>query len=332
MGFTPFPYAISEEALKTVDEYLARDGDLVVMHFDNGVPWQEASDGTEYPAALRADVDRAVAAADAGQTRVLQFTPISFLRDGLAANVGNAPLQAPWDTREFDDPAVIEAFAAYAHWLIDRTEPDYVNYAIEANLLFEKSPEQWEALLRLMAPVYAELKSDYPDISFFVSIQVEAMAKAPEAQQAAIAQMLAYSDLVAVSTYPFVTGVGVASIPDDLLSSVAALAPEKPFAISETAWPAEDLGSPYPAVVKSTPEDQRDYLAWLLDECERLACRFVNWFVVRDYDALYAETFGPDDPLAAIARIWRDTGLYDEDGRERPALQLWLQWLERPLR
>jgi hypothetical protein len=332
MGFTPFPYAVTQEALRTVDEYLARDGDLVVMHFDNGVPWREAEEGLDYPPAFVGDVDRAVAAADAGQVRVLQITPINFLRDGLAPGAGNAPLQPPWDTRDFDDGAVISTYLEYARWMIERTEPDYVNYAIEANLLFEKSPDRWESFLRLAAAIYASLKADYPDISFFTSIQLDAIATAPEAQMEAIEQMLAYSDVVAVSAYPFTAGVGLEALPGDFLSAVAELAPDKPFAVSETAWPAEDLGPPYPATVPATPGDQREYLSRLLTECERLGCLFVDWFVVRDYDLLFQDTFAEDDPLAAIARIWRDTGLYDGNGGERPALTLWREWLARPRR
>ena len=332
MGFTPFPYAVTQEAVETVDAYLGEDADLVVMHFDNGVPWQEALDGAPYPVTIVADVDRVVAAADAGQQRVLQFTPINFLRDSLADGAGNAPLGPDWAARDFDDPVVIDAFMAHARWLIERTAPSYVNYAIEANLLFEKAPQRWDAFLRLLEAVYPTLKAEFPDIRFFVSIQLDAISAAPESQLGAIRQLLPYSDLVAVSTYPFISQRGVDAIPSGFLSDVRDMAPEKPLAISETGWPAEDLGDPYPQTVVATPGDQRDYLAWLLDECERLGCVFVNWFVVRDYDALFDEVFGPQNSLSATGRIWRDTGLYAGDGSERPALGLWREWLSLPLR
>jgi hypothetical protein len=42
LGFTPFPYAISLDAVIYTYERIADDADLIVQHFDNGVPWTEA--------------------------------------------------------------------------------------------------------------------------------------------------------------------------------------------------------------------------------------------------------------------------------------------------
>jgi hypothetical protein len=46
--------------------------------------------------------------------------------------------------------------------------------------------------------------------------------------------------------------------------------------------------------------------------------------LLRDYDAVW-EALGRDETLV----IWRDTGMYDEDGELRPAGELWLEWLAR---
>src|SRR5688572_21091676 len=42
MGFTPFPYAISLEAVDYTYEMIAQEADIINHHFDNGVPWVEA--------------------------------------------------------------------------------------------------------------------------------------------------------------------------------------------------------------------------------------------------------------------------------------------------
>jgi hypothetical protein len=55
LGFTPFPYAISNEAVEYTYERIAEDADLIVHHFDNGVPWTEALAGESYHDNLRND-------------------------------------------------------------------------------------------------------------------------------------------------------------------------------------------------------------------------------------------------------------------------------------
>src|SRR5678815_5245723 len=42
LGFTPFPYDISLEAVNYSYQRITADGDMITHHFDNGVPWVEA--------------------------------------------------------------------------------------------------------------------------------------------------------------------------------------------------------------------------------------------------------------------------------------------------
>lgn len=330
LGFTPFPYAVSQEAVDTVRGYLARDADLIVMHFDSGIPWQESLTGEPFPTRLLGEIDTAVRAAAPHHVRVLQVTPIAFLRDGIAPSFQGSAAAGSWQGKAFDDPSVITAYLGYLRRMISATSPAYVNYGIEANLLFQHAPARWDAYLRFLSSIYPVLKAEFPSISFFLSVQVDAFPGDPAGQQRAVGQMLAYSDLVAISTYPFVSVGALAALPPDFFTTAAALDPQKPFAISETGWPAETLDAPYPAVIPSTPADQELYLRRLLTECETLDCAFMNWFVVRDYDTLYHDLYGPGDSFASIARIWRDIGLYAGDGAERPALATWRGWLARP--
>jgi hypothetical protein len=48
MGFSDFPHARSLEAVSDARAVIARDGDLAVAHFDDGVPWDEALAGASY--------------------------------------------------------------------------------------------------------------------------------------------------------------------------------------------------------------------------------------------------------------------------------------------
>jgi hypothetical protein len=50
MGFTPFPYENSLEAVNYVYDRLETDSDIINHHFDNGVPWNEALNNTPFHA------------------------------------------------------------------------------------------------------------------------------------------------------------------------------------------------------------------------------------------------------------------------------------------
>jgi hypothetical protein len=137
-----------------------------------------------------------------------------------------------------------------------------------------------------------------------------------------------------VSTYAFAFFYPAASgdpanLPADWLTQARDLAPGKPFAIAETSWIAEDLVvTNWGVNIPATPENQRAYLERLMAECVAGDALFVNWFVIIDYDELWRTAFASGD----LARLWRDTGLFDETLTPRPALTLWDQWLARPRR
>ena len=49
MGFTPFPYDITQQAVDDTYQNIINDSDLFSIHFDNGVPWNEALNDLPFP-------------------------------------------------------------------------------------------------------------------------------------------------------------------------------------------------------------------------------------------------------------------------------------------
>jgi hypothetical protein len=85
--------------------------------------------------------------------------------------------------------------------------------------------------------------------------------------------------------------------------------------------PGSDIGG--------SDRGQRKAVKKLLRFAAKEDLDFVIWFVPRDYDALWAKM---SDAFPAWAVAWRDCGLADENGRERPALRLWRKRLKKTLR
>jgi hypothetical protein len=334
MGFTDFPHANSTFALLDAWQVIANEGDLAVLHFDGGVPWQEALDGAPYPASFQSSLDFKRAQVPLDHVVYLAVTPINGSRDGLAgypSELGQVPAPPPWDGYTFDDPEVIEAYIAHCQYMIDLFDPDVFAYGIEVNMIRWLAPEEWEALVDLCAAVYASLIATYPTLPVFLTFQADTYFQFPTDQDLAIRELAPYTDIMAVSGYPFSAPL---SDPNDLrsdyFSAIADIAPQKPFGIAETAWPAEDVGWPYWQNIPASPDSQALYVRRILDDCDFLDALFVCWFFTRDFDDFWETDlqFSPDAPLI---RMWRDTGLYDGEGNERPGLEVWREELARPL-
>jgi hypothetical protein len=336
LGLGYFPHDGTPTGVLAALDVIGKDADLLVAHFDGGIPWEAAlaSDFGAYPQSLREEVAFIAGAKPAGHELYLAVTPIAFLRDRLAPTLTDAGpvFQAPWD--------VIRAYRNHCHFMIDAFQPDYMAFGVEVNLFGLLVDDSLYASYRSLADsVHTDLKSSYPALPIFQTLQVDAYYANVTAQRALIADLLPTTDYVAVSAYPYGNAARYpdrsradpAMLPRTYFSELRDIDRSKPFAVAETGWPAENLGPPYPLVVFSGTLYQDQYTQFVLDEAERLGGRFVNVLITRDYDALW-QTALKDDPNAALLRLWRDIGMYDGNGLARPALATWRTRLARERR
>jgi hypothetical protein len=338
-------------------------GDLVVIHEDGLVPWQQAFEFEfdEYPDDYKEEIAfRATQRALLPSTHkvVLYVNLANFDRNGVAQHRGDLsrPLENDpngWAQRSFDDPTVIAAFINHVSYLITMYDPDYVSYGIESNVIYHKvlfenlDPEVWDDFKTAAHEIYDTLKGPtyFPDKKFFFSIQGDFFNAFETAHRAALACLMDATDIIAVSGYPYTlpNPPTASAVPADYLFKAATLDISKPFAIAETGWPAETVSqSAAPADIPSTEYDQFVWVWKVLDTAyaqsykpEPVQVLFVNWFVARDYDALYthlqnlaAATPDPaDDAQVLVFRYWRDTGLLDQNNAVRLGFGVWYNYL-----
>ncbi|GAB4318571.1 MAG: hypothetical protein Kow00117_08620 [Phototrophicales bacterium] len=336
MGFTPFPYAITLEAVHFTYSQIAQDADLIVHHFDSGVPWTEALHNQPYHPNMMNDWEFRRSQVPENHKLLVTVTPISISRDSLAPYRGEAesmPLPPPFDSYNFDHPDVIQAFTNYCRTTIDYFQPDYFVFGIEVNLLIKLRPELWDAYMVLHQAVYDALKADYPDLPIMVSLTgidlLPGYTDADPADQArALDDILPYTDYVGYSVYPFMTAFLTDYIPDNMFDELANLT-NKPIAITETGYPAQSFrfNDGITLNFESNEGKQADYIQYLLESAQTHQFVFVVNFVLRDYDDLWLEIGGQED----LTILWRDTGLYSETGDEREALTIWRDWLALPV-
>lgn len=349
LGFTPFPFDLPDAqntVLELVYSRLRDNADIVAHHFDDGIPWPEAAAGggvDSYHPALLADWQFRRDMTPPGHKVYVAITPISISRDQLAPYRGARPdtplaeLGEPWQSASFADPMVKQAYLQHAINVVEFFRPDYLALAIEANLLMKLRPEQWNEFVQLQASSWQVLKQRYPALPVFVTMTahdlLSGLTDADAAQQQqALRDVMPYSDLLGLSFYPFLSTLGTGPIDAEIFTRLAKLT-DKPIAIAETGMPAQvqslQLGGvddPVPLLLDGSVSKQTNFIRQLLQAAQQHDFRFVVQFVAQDYDQLCVQLECSD-----FQRLWRDTGLWDEQGQAREALTVWRDWLSRPI-
>lgn len=343
MGFSTWNFGPEKKDIEKTYELISKHGDFIGTQFNDGIPWPEAYEGKPYAAGFESQIRERVAAIEAirkGKKVYLEIASLNMGRDdycGYRGASGGMPMPEPWDTYAIDSEQKITAYANFCNDVIERFKPDFVNYGLESSDLALKKPDaEWDAFVRFHAGVYKKIKEKHPDLPLGISVPLKhpAFDEMKKLHQA-VPKILPYVDFLGASVYAFVffghpDAGNPANLPETWLSGIAKMAQGKPVAVTETNWIAEDLEiARWNIDVKSNAEWQRAYVEKLLGEAKDLNALFVVWWSVADFDKLW-NTF-PEN-VKDIGKIWRDTGLYDENLEARPGLKVWDSWLARPVK
>jgi len=335
MGFSPWPYAATIEAVNWVYDKIASEGDIISHHIEQGVPWPEAYSGQPFPQSFMAEIQDRKNKLVPGQKVVLQISPLNIMRDGMALYRGeqeSMPLPAPWDSYSLNSTEVKTAFLNYADRMVEYLNPDYLLIGIEVNLLIRNNKSLWEGYTELHRYVNTELKKKYPNLP--VSVSVFCVPYFPEwsgedtlaDQMSGLNDLLPSVDFLSYSIHPFMCALLAEQFPDNYLQRLFDLS-TKPIAIAESSYPAQvwqTMSEPI-LTFNGSQEKQDNFLTFMLEESERYDTKFVVWFSIRDYDTLWVNSMNQSE----IGLIWRDTGLFDELGNERLAMATWKEWFAK---
>jgi hypothetical protein len=339
MGFTPWPYAASLDAVNNIYSFIDNSADMIAHHIDSGVPWNEAvtpNNFNNYGQHLKDEINDRLNRTSLmnNKTVYLAASPFSLSRDDIAAYWNTAPNQArvsPWDTLDIGNDFVVSAYANYVNELIKKFNPTHVNYAIEINEYYHNrsSVSDRAKLDYFVVNVYSFLKNLHPNIKFMTSFVLTTPGSTKMQESAELFQRIKdYNDIVGISIYPYAFFSHAdkgdpANLPTDWLSQITTIAPGKPYFIAETGFLGESLSIPAYSLNVVTDEDKQDlYLDKLFGETNRLDMEGIIWFTAYDFDELWASSLNDD-----LSLIWRDTGLKDGNQISRKSLSTWNQWL-----
>ncbi|MBN1124213.1 MAG: hypothetical protein JXA82_04335 [Sedimentisphaerales bacterium] len=330
MGFTGFPYDITLEAVLETRKFSRENADILAHHIE-GVPWAEALYDKEFSKDMMEEWKGKKEAKPAGGKVYLAISPG---RGDLKVAEKAIPLPDELKDKPYDDELVKKAYLNYCRRAIAFFEPDYLAIGIEVNEIYQKSPQIWDQYVRLHRYIYQRIKTEHPELKVFASFTLHNMltvqGQAQKNMLEAFDEIMECNDLIAVSYYPF-----IAAGTTDIAGSLQWLAKhfdkyEKAYAIAETGEAAERLVFPSTGqVVDGTAAKQRAYYETLLAFAQQRRFVFVITFLHRDYDAMWEKikSFSPE-----VFMAWRDCGLLDQDGKARPAYEVWRRYFEIPLK
>ena len=335
MGFTPWQYAATFESQTTTYNRLNTHGDIIKHHFMGGIPWQAALDQTAYSDNLQAEINGRLAQTSKNSDVFLAIDSLNDSRNALTLNWGdsqNMPLTGLWADRSWSSPEVITAYINFATDLINRFKPTHFEYGTEVSELILNNPDGYTDYLVFAEAVYSQLSKTFPDLKILVSVAM----KSPDSNEmqiikASMVDIMPFTDVLGISIYPYVFFNHLDkgdpdNLPGNWLTQAKLIAKTKPMAISETGWIAEDLViNDFSYSEKSDENKQAKYVELLLQSAQDLKMEFVIWWVVTDFDVLWSETLAEN----AVAKIWKDTGLYNENQQHRSGLSIWDSWLDK---
>ena len=333
MGFTPWPYAATFEAQDEIYNFINEDADMVAHHLDGGVPWLESltEDNFEnYGDNLKNEILGRVNQTNNMQNKTvyLGVSPFNNLRDSIALywnTSTNQSLPSPWDGYSISNNAIISAYTNFVDELIKQFDPDYINYAIEANEFYHNVPSERSELIIFLSSVYNELKNRYPNKNFMVSFAMSSPGSTKMNETAEFFNLAHdFIDIVGISIYPYAfyshaNKGNPENLPVDWISQIEIIAPNKPYFVAETGFLGESLAIPaFGLDVTSNEDRQAAYLDILFEEMEDLGTLGVVWFSAYDFDDLWSNLLNDN-----LSLIWRDTGLKDGNQNPRKALDTW---------
>ena len=320
MGFSTWSYGPDISDKDDTYSFLAQYGDIYSEQVDDRLPWQSWINGTELPSEFVSDVDDRVNRRINSNKLVLS---VSLLNSGRTELINDFDGSVP-QYNALNDVHIRNAYIMHLRYLIDRLEPDYLVAAMEVNELYVNAgPDAWTEYTYLMNAVRDSLNISHPDLKISESVTLHNWLDLEEAAANFDSELTAYInqlDFAAISFYPLFKNMHSY---DEFTSAFNYLNSRVnvPVSFVETTHLANDLVlESFDVTITSNECEQDLYLQALAKNAFENEYEFFIWWTHRDYDELW-ETF-PDE-VKDLGKIWRDTGLLDEDGNERPVYDTW---------
>jgi len=327
MGFSTWSFGPNETDKEETYQFIESNSDIYSEQIDDKIPWTAWMNNSALPTEFTDEINNRVSNRLNNHKLLLSVSLLNTDRSDLLEDYdGSIP-----NYSSLSDSIIENAYFKHLEYLVIKFNPDYLVIAMEVNELKLKSETKWAEYKILMNNIRNRIKNTYPNLPLAESVTLHNWYN-PEVANPAdfISEISNYvnqnSDFAAISYYPFFKGQHTK--PEfqqafDFLHSEVTI----PLAFVETTHLAENLNiSSFNLSIESNVCEQKDYLETLLLNAHNQNYEFIIWWAYRDYDKLW-ETFPPE--YKDVGKLWRDTGLLDEDGTERPSFTIWEELMNK---
>jgi uncharacterized protein (TIGR03067 family) len=325
MGFSGTLHDLTQGAVVVMRRFCRDNGDLIAHKID-GVPWAEELAGGPY----RADfLQEWQGKKEATPTNGKVFVSLSPGKGTLKKADKSGPIPPALQGKPYNDPLVKKAYLAYCRRAVKFFQPDYLCIGSDANEIYMAGRDKWQAYTELHRYVYAQLKREHTRLPIFASFALHAMFNKRGVMQSEFQRLMPFNDIVAVSYFPFMVPAARRPSVYGWLTSVFDRY-RKPYAMVQTGALAETVRLPQSGQeFPGSSATQSAHFESLLALAHKRKFAFVVNFVGHDMDQLWDRL---KDVLPEVFMIFRDCGMIDENGFERPAFAVWKRYFAMPLR
>jgi len=327
MGFSTWSFGPNEADKEETYQFIELNADIYSEQIDDKIPWNAWINNSTLPSEFINEIDNRVLKRINNHKLLLSVSLLNTDRSDLLEDYdGTIP-----NYSSLNDVIIENAYFKHLEYLILKFNPDYLVIAMEVNELKLKSETKWAEYKTLMNNIRNRIKNVYPNIPLSESITLHNWYNPEVANQTDfILEISNYVnqnlDFAAISYYPFFKGQHMKTEFQqafDFLHSEVTI----PISFVETTHLAENLEiNSFNLSIQSDVCEQKEYLETLLLNAHNQNYEFVIWWAYRDYDKLW-ETFPAE--YKDVGKLWRDTGLLDENGTERPSLTIWKEIMNK---
>lgn len=320
MGFSTWAYAPTTASVNDTYAFIGANADVYSEHLDLSVPWSAWMNDTALPSAFTNEIASRKSKRINGAKLAVSVSLLNSSRNELATDYdGTTP-----EYTALNNQAIEDAYLKHLEYIVNELNPDYLIMAIETNELLIHTPEKWDEYKLLMANIRTRIKAEFPSLPISESMTLhnfyEPIVDDPTTFINEIASYANSLDFAAISFYPFFKGLKTKEEFQDAFDLLHEKI-TKPIAFAETSHLSEDLTvESFDLFIAGNETEQKDYLETLLTNAQEENYLYVIWWAHRDYDELW-ETF-PDE-VKDLGKLWISTGILNEDGAEKEALDSW---------
>jgi hypothetical protein len=218
-----------------------------------------------------------------------------------------------------------EAKALFQQMLIEcagNYHPPYIFIGNENSHYYEQDAADYTRWIQFYNSVYDEIKKVSPQTKVGIIFNMEHLSGrgtlvgwGTVTYWAALsAHNLAKVDIIGITMYPWFHYQHAAEVPADYLQELFDRTGDQAISITETGWPAEDLGSG--GTWASSAQEQDTFVPKIFSLVSGKDCPIVNW--------LFLNFMVDDGSHSTNWKMFGSVSLRDSANTERPALATWL--------